>query len=122
MTSDSTRDVPDVAAVAAVADPNTGWAIYEGGSWQEFGGTSAAAPNWAAFTAIHDDYAAGHSGAALGFASTSIYADAQSSNYGSEFHDITSGSNGAHSAGTGYDQVTGWGSYDGAQFIADNLG
>ena len=122
MTSDSTRDVPDVAAVAAVADPNTGWAISEGGSWQEFGGTSAAAPNWAAFTAIYDDYAAGHSGAALGFASTSIYADAQSSNYGSESHDITSGSNGAYSAGTGYDQVTGWGSYDGAQFIADNLG
>jgi kumamolisin len=119
VTSDSTRDVPDVAAVA---DPNTGWAIYTGGSWTEIGGTSAAAPNWAAFTAIYDQYAAAAGGSALGFANSSIYADATGSNYSSDFHDVTSGSNGAYSAGTGYDQVTGWGSYDGAKFITDNLG
>jgi kumamolisin len=111
--------VPDVAAVA---DPNTGWAIYEAGSWQVFGGTSAAAPNWAAFTAIYDDYAAASSESALGYANSAIYTDATGSNYSNDFHDVTSGSNGAYSADTGYDEVTGWGSYDGANFITDNLG
>ena len=117
--SGSYRDVPDVSAVA---DPNTGWAIYEAGSWQEFGGTSAAAPNWAAFTAIYDDYAANNGGSALGYANSSIYALASSSSYSSAFHDVTSGSNGAYSAATGYDKVTGWGSYNGANFIAAELG
>ena len=113
------RSVPDVAADA---DPNTGWAIYTEGSWAEYGGTSAAAPNWAAFTAIYDDEAKAVSKPSLGFANASIYALAESSNYKSAFHDITSGSNGAYSAGTGYDKVTGWGSYNGANFLADELG
>jgi kumamolisin len=117
--SGSNRDVPDVAAVA---DPNTGWAIYEAGSWQEFGGTSAAAPNWAAFTAIYDQYAAGSGGSALGYANSTLYALAQTSSYSTAFHDVTSGSNGAYSAGTGYDTVTGWGSYNGANLIAAELG
>jgi kumamolisin len=119
VTSDSNRDVPDVAAVG---DPNTGWAIYTGGSWTQIGGTSAAAPNWAAFTAVYDQYAAAKGKSALGFANSSIYADATGSDYAHDFHDVTSGSNGAFSAGSGYDQVTGWGSYDGANFITDNLG
>ncbi|MDX6350042.1 MAG: kumamolisin, partial [Streptomyces sp.] len=38
--------------------------------------------------------------------------------YSSAFHDVTSGSNGGYSAATGYDKVTGWGSYNGANFIA----
>jgi kumamolisin len=113
------RAVPDVAADA---NPSTGWAIYTEGSWQEFGGTSAAAPNWAAFTAIYDDEAKAVSKPALGFANASIYALAESSNYKSAFHDVTSGSNGAYSAGTGYDKVTGWGSYNGANFLSDELG
>ena len=119
VTSDNNRDVPDVAAVG---DPNTGWAIYTGGSWAQIGGTSAAAPNWAAFTAVYDQYAAAKGKSALGFANSSIYAIATGSNHGRDFHDVTSGSNGAFSAGSGYDQVTGWGSYDGGNFITDNLG
>jgi kumamolisin len=113
------RAVPDVAADA---DPSTGWSIYTEGSWAEYGGTSAAAPNWAAFTAIYDDEAAALGKPALGYANASIYALAQSSEYSSAFHDITSGSNGAYSAGTGYDEVTGWGSYNGGNFLADELG
>jgi kumamolisin len=119
VTSDSNRDVPDVAAAA---DPSTGWAVYSGGAWQEVGGTSGAAPNWAAFTAVYDQYATAKGGAKFGYANSTIYADAGGSNYGNDFHDVTSGSNGAYSAGSGYDQVTGWGSYDGANFITDNLG
>jgi kumamolisin len=113
------REVPDVAAAA---DPSTGWAVYTGGAWQEIGGTSGAAPNWAAFTAIYDQYAAGKGGTKFGFANPTIYNLAGGANYGSAFHDVTSGSNGAFSAGTGYDQVTGWGSYDGQNFITANLG
>ncbi|MEY9847861.1 protease pro-enzyme activation domain-containing protein [Streptacidiphilus sp. MAP5-3] len=119
VTSDTNRDVPDVAAAA---DPSTGWAVYTGGQWEEVGGTSGAAPNWAAFTAIYDQVAAAKGHAAFGNANSTIYADAGGSNYANDFHDVTSGSNGAFSAGTGYDEVTGWGSYDGAKFISDNLG
>jgi kumamolisin len=119
VTSDANRDVPDVSAVA---DPNTGWAVYTGGAWTTIGGTSAAAPNWAAFAAVYDQYAAAKGGASMGNANSTIYADATGSNYATDFHDVTSGSNGGYSAGTGYDQVTGWGSYDGANFITHNLG
>jgi kumamolisin len=113
------RAVPDVAADA---DPSTGWAIYTQGAWYEFGGTSAAAPNWAAFTAIYDSEAKAKARSAFGYANSTIYALASSSKYGTAFHDVTSGSNGAYSAGTGYDEVTGWGSYNGAGFLSAELG
>jgi kumamolisin len=105
-----------------VAEPNTGWAVYTGGAWTTIGGTSAAAPDWAAFAAVYDQYAAAKGGSPMGNANSTIYADATGSNYATDFHDVTSGGNGAYSAGTGYDQVTGWGSYDGANFITHNLG
>jgi kumamolisin len=118
--SSSYRGVPDVAADA---NPSSGWSIYTEGAWYEFGGTSAAAPNWAAFTAVLDDEADETGGYELGYANTTIYALATSSSstYASAFHDVTSGSNGSYSAGTGYDKVTGWGSYNGANFIAAEL-
>lgn len=117
--STGAREVPDVAADA---NPSTGWSIYSEGAWYEVGGTSAAAPNWAAFTAIVDQAAANDGESGIGFANGTLYDLAQSSAYSSAFHDIKSGSNGAYSAGTGYDPVTGWGSYNGANFIADLLG
>ncbi|MBF9069009.1 S53 family peptidase [Streptacidiphilus fuscans] len=117
--SGSHRTVPDVAADA---DPNSGWAVYSQGSWGEVGGTSAAAPNWAAFTAIYDNEAKAKGKPAFGFANPTIYSLAQSTHYSSAFHDITTGSNGAYSAHAGYDQVTGWGSYNGAGFLSAELG
>ena len=39
-----------------------------------------------------------------------IYTIGLGSSYGTDFHDITSGSNSGYSAETGYDLVTGWGS------------
>ncbi|SEM56427.1 S53 family peptidase [Streptacidiphilus jiangxiensis] len=113
------RYVPDVAADA---NPSTGWSVYSQGAWTEYGGTSAAAPNWAAFTAIYDSEAAAKGKPSFGFANSTIYALAQSSNYSKAFHDVTGGSNGAYSAGTGYDRVTGWGSYNGANFLSAELG
>jgi kumamolisin len=112
------RAVPDVAADA---DPDSGWYIYSEGSWQEVGGTSAAAPNWAAFTADYDTAASDLSGSAFGYANSFIYSVAESSLYTSVFHEITSGSNGYYSAAAGYNEVTGWGSYNGGAFIADEL-
>jgi kumamolisin len=34
------------------------------------------------------------------------------------FHDITSGNNGAYTAGAGWDACTGWGSPDGSKLLA----
>lgn len=105
--SNGMRTVPDVSADA---NPSTGYAIFSAGSWVEFGGTSCAAPMWSGFTALHD----ANSGGRLGNANPALYQIAAGSGFTSAFHDITSGSNGAFRAGTGYDEVTGLGSYNGA--------
>ncbi|WP_031517035.1 S53 family peptidase [Streptomyces sp. NRRL F-5123] len=100
------RQVPDVAALA---NPSPGVSIYSEGTWGQVGGTSAAAPEWAAFAALYNQQAAAAGKARLGFANPALY---QAS--GTGFHDITSGSNGAYSAATGWDFTTGWGSYNAA--------
>jgi subtilase family serine protease len=46
------RETPDVTADG---DPFTGYVIYHAGSWGAIGGTSAAAPLWAAIAALNDD-------------------------------------------------------------------
>jgi hypothetical protein len=53
------------------------------------GGTSAAAPLWAALIALADQYA----GRQLGFVNPAIYRIAESASYHQAFHDITSGNN-----------------------------
>ncbi|MEC3976429.1 protease pro-enzyme activation domain-containing protein [Amycolatopsis sp. H20-H5] len=100
------RTEPDVALDA---DPQTGYAVYTGGKWAQYGGTSCAAPMWAGWAALYNQKAK----AKLGNPDAAIYGIGKGSNYGSAFHDVTSGSNGDFSAKTGYDQVTGWGSYNG---------
>ncbi len=111
--SGTMRTVPDVASNA---DPNSGYAIYTGGSWQQIGGTSAAAPLWAGFTTLYNQKAAAASKANLGFANPAIYGIGEGSSYSSALHDITTGGNQDYNAGVGYDEVTGWGSP-----IADSL-
>ena len=60
----------------------------------------------------------GHTGSGtLGFINPAIYTIGLGSSYGTDFHDITSGSNGTYSAETGYDLVTGWGSPNGTGLI-----
>ncbi|MGW5355349.1 S53 family peptidase [Streptomyces sp. NPDC004031] len=100
------RQVPDVAALA---NPSPGVSIYSEGSWGQVGGTSAAAPEWAAFAALYNQQAAAAGKARLGFANPALYKAS-----GTGFHDITSGSNGAYSAASGWDFTTGWGSYNAA--------
>ena len=117
--SGTARAVPDVATDGG---PNSPWQIFSQGSWGSVWGTSAAAPSWAAFTAIYDQDAKSKGKAALGYANPTLYSIAASSAYSTAFHDIKSGSNGGFSAGTGYDRVTGLGSYNAGGFVADELG
>jgi len=112
------REVPDVSAAGGNGSP---WYIDADGSWTTVWGTSAAAPNWAAFVADYDTAATKAGKAAFGYANSFVYSVAGSSNYSTDFHDVKSGNNGGYSAGAGYDAVTGWGSYNGAQFIATKL-
>ncbi|MFE2883509.1 protease pro-enzyme activation domain-containing protein [Streptomyces sp. NPDC059272] len=108
------RQVPDVSAHA---NPSPGVSIYSQGTWTSVGGTSAAAPEWAAFGALYNQQAAASGKADLGFANPALYAAK-----GTGFHDITSGSNGAYSAATGWDFTSGWGSYNAATLAAKLLG
>lgn len=82
------RQVPDVSADA---DPNSGYAVYSnggaGGGWAITGGTSAAAPLWAAFTALANASPACR-GMSLGFENPALYQIAGSA-YAANFHDIT---------------------------------
>ncbi|MCC9307989.1 putative Ig domain-containing protein [Kitasatospora sp. RB6PN24] len=109
--SGTMRTVPDVSSNA---DPNSGFAIYTQGTsapgWQVYGGTSAAAPLWSGYTALFNQKAKAAGKANLGQANPALYQVANSSAYGTAFHDVTSGANQDFSAKTGYDQVTGWGS------------
>jgi len=98
------RGVPDVAGNA---DPETGYQTLVDGSPQVVGGTSAVAPLWAGLVALLNQSL----GAPLGFANPRLYALLGSA----AFHDITSGNNGAYSAGPGWDACSGLGSPDGTQ-------
>ncbi|MDQ2732649.1 MAG: S53 family peptidase, partial [Armatimonadota bacterium] len=117
------RNIPDVALGADLnASP---YAIYctdapgYGYGWLIGGGTSAAAPLWAAFNALVNQQRAINGSSTLGFPNPSIYSLAQGSHYQYDFHDITVGGNGNTSAQTGYDQCTGWGSFDGFYLLQD---
>lgn len=105
--STTNRNVPDVALNS---DPQTGYAIYIQGQWQVYGGTSCAAPLWAAFTALVNQGREINQIGPLGFASSTLYQIGMSSNYLSNFHDINDGStNGYYPAVSNYDLATGWG-------------
>ncbi len=100
------RNSPDVA----MEGNEDNYICYEGlceGGW---GGTSFAAPRWAGYMALVNQLRVGKGLPTLGFINPDIYKIGLSSIYGTDFHDITSGSNGAFTAVTGYDLVTGWGS------------
>jgi hypothetical protein len=86
------------------------------GGWTPVYGTSAGAPQWAAMCALANSLRS----SSINSAPSLLYSLATSPtspNYATYYHDITSGNNGAHSAGTGYDLVTGLGSPIGNQII-----
>jgi len=110
--STTLRNVPDVAAMSV-----PGVYFCPNGSCAVGFGTSLATPLWAGFTALMNEQALSAGKPPLGFLNPAIYAIGESSNYDSDFHDMTSGSNGAYNAVTGYDLVTGWGSPNGQNLI-----
>ncbi|HXT59411.1 MAG TPA: DUF4214 domain-containing protein [Pirellulales bacterium] len=99
------RTIPDVAYDA---DPRTGFDVYSSvgsnSGWMVIGGTSAAAPQWAALTAIADQGRALAGEAGLDGLQRSIYQLPSG-----DFHDVTAGGNG-YAATSNYDLATGRGS------------
>jgi kumamolisin len=114
--SKTMRNVPDVSLNA---DQYTGYSVYYQGGWWIFGGTSCAAPLWAAFTARVNQQRAANGISPLGFANPAIYQIATGAKYETDFHDVTQGTNLYYVAGSGYDNATGWGSFNGANLLAD---
>lgn len=104
------RGVPDVAGNA---DPVTGYQIYSGGRSQVVGGTSAVAPLWAALISR----LAEATGTRFGLIQPLLYAGISPGTDVPGFHDITSGNNGAYSAGPGWDACSGLGSPDGTALL-----
>jgi kumamolisin len=118
--STTLRNGPDVSANAnftfyVCADQKTCTA-------NEYGGTSFAAPMWAAYIALVNQQLVADGKPTIGFINPTIYAQnvsggALSAAYATDFHDITSGTSGSYSALVGYDLVTGWGSPNGTGLI-----
>lgn len=144
--SNGMRETPDISLNA---DPATGYPVYctvgsnctgstglpggSGGGWLTVGGTSAAAPMWAAMIALTNQEAAQHGKGVVGFLNPLLYQIASGSRYSSDFHDITPpgdattpsnndelGFNGgAYPVTQGYDMATGWGSFNATSLAAD---
>ncbi len=124
----SCREVPDVAASS---DPAHGYAIYctapaspvacgSQRGWFAVGGTSGAAPLWAALLAVIDQGLPGPAG----LINPVLYAAGSCA--ASPFNDITTGSNaflavsqGRYPATAHYDVATGWGSPTAPGLLAD---
>jgi kumamolisin len=113
--STTMRNVPDVSLAAS---ETPGYLVFLNRKWQSIGGTSAAAPIWAAFTALVNQERAANNLAPIGFTNPAIYAIGKGSDYTQDFNDIADGStNGMFNAVSGYDNATGWGSFRGAGLL-----
>ncbi len=121
-TSTPCRTVPDVSADA---DEFTGavtvYSATDDGGWSTIGGTSSAAPTWAAMLALVDSSPTCQNNGVsnVGFVSPLLYAVAGNATaYAESFHDITVGDNDidgfdngeSYPAGPGYDAASGLGS------------
>ncbi|HTP31790.1 MAG TPA: protease pro-enzyme activation domain-containing protein [Candidatus Acidoferrales bacterium] len=131
--ADGARDVPDVALSASWSHDS--YIVYANGSSYGQGGTSAAAPAFAGYVALLNQYLMSKGGLSkpgLGNINPTLYRLAQSAP--SAFHDIVNGDNlvpcmlgtpdcinGSlgYTTGPGYDRVTGLGSIDGYQLASN---
>src|ERR1051326_981578 len=96
------RLVPDVSLAA---DPDKGAFLVFQGNVVQIGGTSWSAPVWAGFCALMNEARSKAGKHFLPFLNPLIYPLLGTAN----FRDVTSGNNGAFTAGPGYDMVTGIG-------------
>lgn len=99
------RLTPDIAAVA---DPFTGVKIVFDQQVLVGGGTSLAAPVWAGFAAVMNQYLTENGGRPLGDLNPLLYRVAEGARLPA-FRDIVLGGNAVALAGPGYDLVTGLG-------------
>ncbi|HET9060422.1 MAG TPA: S53 family peptidase [Acidimicrobiales bacterium] len=107
--SNGMRQEPDVSAIA---DSDTGWDTFGGGTWSVTGGTSAAAPLWAALGALADEALAQRYLPPIGEANPALYDfGAHPSRFPAPaFHPVTQGGNLYYRATSpGWNYGTGWG-------------
>lgn len=138
--SNGMRETPDVSLNA---DPATGYPIYctagqscsSGGGWLTVGGTSAAAPMWAAIIALANQSAANQHKPSLGFLNPALYKISSGPGYHRAFHDITPPSDpnvpsnndelglngGTYPVTQGYDMATGLGTCNATELVAQLL-
>ena len=117
--ADSSRDEPDVAAIAG----GSGVIIYDQGSQTSVLGTSAATPIWAG---VYANLLQAKAPAGKGFTNALEQFYTLGKN-GKGFHDITTGTQvgpsgtgtGGYSAKAGYDLVTGWGTPNLTDLVAN---
>jgi len=112
------RNIPDVALTA-----DNVYITADNGSEGTVGGTSCAAPLWAAFTALINQQAAVTAIPTMGFINPALYSIASGTNYNACFYDTTNGDN-TWSGSTnnfyavpGYDLCTGLGTPNGINLI-----
>ena len=121
--SNGKRQVPDVALDA---DPQTGYSVYvtyQGVTgWNVVGGTSAAAPAWAAFTGVYNQYAAAYNKPNLGYANPTLYSTGSFAQAYPPYHDISTGDNLYYPTTANWDYPTGWGSFDANNLARDVAG
>jgi len=113
----SCRTVPDVSASA---DPIHGYTVFWSSRWVAVGGTSGAAPLWAALVALTDQGC----NTPAGPINPALYA--AGSNPSPPFTDVTVGNNdllgvngGQYTATPHYDRATGWGTPMAASLISN---
>lgn len=118
------RGIPDVSYNASMESP---FLIYQQGHWSLTGGTSAAAPQWAALIALADSVA-GHD---LGSINAALYRLAASPRYRADLRNITTGGivgpsgdgtsvgGVAYRAGPGWSAATGLGTPRAATLVPD---
>jgi hypothetical protein len=118
MGSTTNRNIPDVALTA-----DNIWVIADNGQSFAVGGTSAAAPLWAGFTALINQQATANTQPLAGFLNPALYALGKGPNFTTVFNDITTGNNtnsgspNLYYACPGYDLCTGWGTPKGSNLI-----
>jgi kumamolisin len=104
------RGVPDVSADA---DPATGYRVRVDGTDAVIGGTSAVSPLWSALVCR----LAQALGQRPGLMQPLLYAGLSAGKVPAGFRDVTAGSNGAYTAGAGWDPCTGLGVPDGEALL-----
>ena len=113
------RQVPDVSISGSYGGSGHEYSIYFAGKWQRGGGTSAAAPEWAALILRIDQNLIQQGLKPLGWANPLLYQIANGAQAYPAFHDVQTGNNLYYNATPGWDYASGLGSPDGWNLLRD---